>query len=234
MIQGTIIPLVSNVLGNSTIAGLMAVYSLTLQSISSATAAIVNHQDNLKHGAFRQQAHADFLKEQHQYAGGVGAEEMYNYYEQQQQHFFFGSLPFLSTILSAVGTAMQTINSAWESITSSGGSGSSTPLTTYIIMALLSYIAFRIIYSIVMGVIRSVINLVKMTFMISALVTILWIILQLTSPNGVFNGDSNTTHGSGGSRHRRDPMSHAFEQFQAKFRAEYQRQQQHLQNTHAV
>ncbi|KAF9188209.1 hypothetical protein BGZ51_000736 [Haplosporangium sp. Z 767] len=150
----------------------------------------------------------------------------YDQYAKHQSSSFHGQghenhSQFQSVVMSTLAMVFSTINSTFASLTASD-----TPLTTYILLALLSYVAFRIIYGFVSWVVRSVLNLIKMSIVIAAVTTILWFIINITSSKEGHEGFG------AGSRHQ-DPISQVIGSLQTKFRAEYQRQQQHLQNPHA-
>ncbi|KAG0264411.1 hypothetical protein BG011_006887 [Mortierella polycephala] len=202
VIQGAL-PILSNILGNSTVAGFLAIFNMALDTVTTTTTNFnQNYDQYAKHqsSSFHDQAYD-------QYA-----------FEGQGQDHENGSR-FQSVVMSTFAMVFSTINSAFAFLTASN-----TPLTTYIILALLSYVAFLIVYGFVSWVVRSVLNLIKMSIIVAAVTTILWFIINITS---------STEGQDAGSRHQ-DPISQVLGNLQTKFRAEYQRQQQHLQNPHAL
>ncbi|KAF8934546.1 hypothetical protein EDD21DRAFT_377570 [Dissophora ornata] len=202
--QGAL-PILSNLLGDNTVAGLMAAFNLALNTVTATTAALNNYNSNSQNArqgsSFKSQDYGDYRGEQAFY-GQEGQDD-----NQGQQ--------FQSVIMSTLAMVFSTVNSAFSSLTAS-----QTPLTTYILVAVLSYVAFRIIYGLVSWVVRSVLNLIKISIMITAVATILWFVVNVTSSTG----GSDTGH--------QDPISQVLYSLQGKFRAEYERQQQYLQNQH--
>ncbi|KAI1318190.1 hypothetical protein EDD11_007073 [Mortierella claussenii] len=211
LLQATL-PILSSVLGNSTVAGLMTVVNLALNTVSSTTAAFnKNGQDGRYGSSFKNQGHGDYAGQQAYYGQ-----------EQGQGHHL------QSMILSTLATVFSTLNSTFASLTHS-----QTPLTTYILVAVLSYIAFRIVYSFISWVVRSVINLVKVSIIITAVTTIIWFIINVTSSSSPRGAESGSGYGTGQQQHRhQDPISQFLHTVQDKFQAEYQRQQQYLQDPH--
>ncbi|KAF9352198.1 hypothetical protein BGX26_009936 [Mortierella sp. AD094] len=203
-----VLPILSTVLGNNTVAGLMAIFSLALDTVTTSTAAF-----NKQASSFKNQ---DFTN----YAGQQA------FHGQGPQPGREGNHQFQSQIMSTLAMLFSTINSTFASLTSS-----ETPLTTYILLALLSYVAFRIVYGFVSWIVRSVLNLIKLSIIISIVTAVLWFIINVTSsPEGT---ESGSAYKSGQQQHRhQDPISQLLYSFQNKFRAEYERQQQNLQNPH--
>ncbi|KAG0293525.1 hypothetical protein BGZ98_002126 [Dissophora globulifera] len=215
IVQGAL-PILSGMLGNNTVAGLMAVLNLALNTVTTATAALNSYNNNNNDGNTRHQASSFKNQGYDDYSG---------------QHAFYGqggnddddnNRQFQSAIMSTLAMIFSTINSAFSSLTKS-----QTPLTTYILLALLTYVAFKIVYGLVSWVVRSVINLIKISIMITAVTTILWFIINVTSTPG--GGDPSSSNGQ--HRHQ-DPISQALYNLQGKFRAEFERQQEYLQNPH--
>ncbi|KAF9110732.1 hypothetical protein BGX27_005964 [Mortierella sp. AM989] len=172
-----VLPILSTVFGNKTVAGLMAIVNLAVDHITTTT----------------------------------------------------DSFEFQSKIMNTIAMVFSTINSIFASLTSS-----ETPLTTYILLALLSYVAFLVVYGVVSWVVRSVLNLIKLSIIITIVTTLLWFIINVTSPlEGNGAGTDSDAFKSGKQQHRhQDPISKLLHSFQHKFRTEYERQQQHLQNPH--
>ncbi|KAF9575505.1 hypothetical protein EC968_002766 [Mortierella alpina] len=144
--------------------------------------------------------------------------------EQSTLHFGKGQgAQYQSAVMSTLATVAHNINAAFASLTAS-----ETPLTTYLLLAFLTYVAFRIVYGIISWIVRSVLNLIKLSVIVAVVTVVLWFIINITS-----EGLDNGSYSSGGhqqhSRHR-DPISQGFSNMQTKFRAEYHRQQQHLRN----
>ncbi|KAF9938695.1 hypothetical protein BGZ67_010536 [Mortierella alpina] len=144
--------------------------------------------------------------------------------EQSTLHFGKGQgAQYQSAVMSTLATVAHNINAAFASLTAS-----ETPLTTYLLLALLTYVAFRIVYGVISWIVRSVLNLIKLSVIVAVATVVLWFIINITS-----EGMDNGSYSSGGqqqhSRHR-DPISQGFSNMQTKFRAEYYRQQQHLRN----
>ncbi|KAF9339686.1 hypothetical protein BGZ91_005077 [Linnemannia elongata] len=141
----------------------------------------------------------------------------------QQEH------QFASTIMSTLAMVFGTLNSTFASLTHS-----ETPLTTYILVAVLSYIVFRIVYGFVSWIVRSVINLIKMSIIITVVTSLLWFVINVTSPQDCDTSDGSTCYnaGAGGQNRGKDPISKGFSYLQTRYQAEYNRQQQYLQNQH--
>ncbi|KAF9432613.1 hypothetical protein BGZ76_010569 [Entomortierella beljakovae] len=198
------LPILSSVLGNNTVAGLLAIFNLALNTVTTTTAILTKQQEQ-QSGSFKH----DYGGNQAYFGQGAGNDQ-----DKRQ---------FQSQALSLIAAFFSTINSTFASLTSS-----ETPLTTYIFIALLSYISFRIIYGVVTSIVRSILNLVKVSIMITIVTTILWFVVNVTSPP---DDSSDGTFKSGQHRHQ-DPISKVVYSFQNKFKAEYERQQQHLQNPH--
>ncbi|KAF9921338.1 hypothetical protein FBU30_008676 [Linnemannia zychae] len=206
------IPLLSSVLGNNTVAGMMTVFSLALNTINTASETLTKNSPQDKF-TYQQQQQYQTTFNQRPSSG--------NYYEEQQHQ------QFASTIMSTLAVIFGTINSTFASLTHSD-----TPLTTYILIAVLSYITFRIVYSFVSWIVRSVINLIKMSIIITVVTTLLWFIINITSSGqDCDNTDSSQCDFNAGGGHRaQDPISKGFNYLQTRFQAEYHRQQQYLQN----
>ncbi|KAF9176008.1 hypothetical protein BGX21_006377 [Mortierella sp. AD011] len=197
-----VLPILSSVLGNNTVAGVMAIFSLALDTITTSTAAF-----NKQASSFKNQ---DFT-------GYAGQQAFYGQGPQPGQE----GNQFQSQIMSTLAMIFSTLNSGFTSLTAS-----ETPLTTYIIVALLSYVAFLIVYGIVSWIVRSVLNLIKLSIIISIVTVVLWFIINITSsPEGTESGST----GQQQYRHQ-DPISKFLYSAQTKFRTEYERQQQNLQN----
>ncbi|KAF9925924.1 hypothetical protein BGZ65_007507 [Modicella reniformis] len=167
------IVLLSSVLGNDTVAGIMAMVSLVVDAITGV---------NNEHKAY-----------------------MMNQGYDQDSHF-------QSVFMSTLAAAFSAINSRVSSFIAT-----ETPLKTYLLVAVLSYVAYRIISWIV----RSVLNLIKTSIIISIVMMILWFIINITS-----GGDDGVDSGN---RQHQDPISQVLHGLQCKFRA---RQQQYLQQQH--
>lgn len=198
------LPILSNILGNNTVAGLLAIFNLALNTINSATESV--HDSDANH---------NFKRNTQTYFSSSSS----NHNQNTQDSSAFQSLFF-----SYISTAFATVNAMFASITDAN-----TPLRTYIAIAFLSYLAFRIVYGFVCWIVRSVINLIKVSIMITALTTLLWFIFTATSvDNGEVGGDA--TYSS--TNKRKDPISSFLGNVQTKFKSEYQRQQQHVQNAH--
>ncbi|KAF9910024.1 hypothetical protein BX616_010991 [Lobosporangium transversale] len=201
------LPVLSNVLGNNTVAGILAVVNLALNTIT-ATTAVLN-----KHGRNSYESYASSLKNQG-YEDYTGQ----NAYRGQGEQHAQGT-PFQSLVMNTLATAFSSINTAFASVTHS-----ETPLTTYILVAVLSYVAFKITYAVVSWVVRSVLNLIKLTIIVTIVTSIVWFIINITSASR--GSDSNT-----GRQHRhQDPISQLLYSLQNKFQAEFERQQQYLQD----
>jgi hypothetical protein len=188
------IAFLSAIIGDDAAAGLLTVVSLAINTITNVTAALNNQnvRQNMKN-----QGYDDY------YSGSQGFDQ-----EDTQQ--------FQSVIMSTLAAIFSTINSTFSSLTSS-----QTPLTTYILAGLLSYVGFRIVYSIVSWVVRSVLNLVRTAIIISIVTIILWFVVNISS------GGEGVDMGNGEYRHQ-DPISQMLHNLQGKFRTEFERQQQHL------
>lgn len=212
ILQGAL-PLLSSVLGNNTVAGVIAVFNIALNTFTSAAETVNKHttQDKFAYQYQQQQQQTTFNQGQ-----------TYNNQGQDQQQ-----QQFVSTIMSTLAMVFFTINSTFAQLTSF-----ETPLTTYILVAVLSYIAFRIVYGFVSWIVRSVINLVKISIMITVVTTILWFVINITLPSQVCDSSDGCTFnaGAGGQGRAQDPISRGFDYFQTRFQAEYHRQQQFLQN----
>ncbi|KAG0095334.1 hypothetical protein BGZ93_006035 [Podila epicladia] len=190
------LPILSNILGNNTVAGILAVFNLALNTIASATE--------------RSQAY-------------FSSSSTTNHNQNTQD-----SSAFQSQVLSYLATAFASLNAMFASITHSD-----TPLTTYIAVALLSYLVFRIVYGFICWIVRSVINLIKVSIMITVLTTLLWFIFTVTTvgDDDVIGAGEATTYTNTNKR-QKDPISSFVSSIQGKFKSEYQRQQQHVQNAH--
>ncbi|KAG0376363.1 hypothetical protein BGX24_007856 [Mortierella sp. AD032] len=216
IIQGAI-PLLSSVLGNNTVAGMMAVFNLALNTINTASETINKHaptQDNsFSYQQQQQYRQTTFNQKTNDQDSG----------EQQQK--------FASTVMSSLAMVFGTLNTTFASLTQS-----ETPLTTYILVAVLSYIAFRIVYGFVSWIVRSVINLIKMSIIITVVTTLLWFVINVTSPQECGDNDSGTcgfnAAGQPQNSRAQDPISRGFNYLQSRFQAEYHRQQQFVQNQH--
>ncbi|KAG0367342.1 hypothetical protein BC939DRAFT_449868 [Gamsiella multidivaricata] len=195
IVQGAL-PILSNVLGNNTVAGLMAVINMALNTVTSATAAVNGYNSYSGERTYFGQKQGD----------------------NQGQHFESAFMSALSMVFSA-------INSTFASLTAS-----QTPLTTYILLALLSYVAFRIVYGIVSWVVRSVLNLIKISIIITVITSIIWFVINVTS--GGEGGTGSDAYGTGQQRQHQDPISQVLHSLQSKFKAEFERQRQYLQNPH--
>ncbi|KAK3816751.1 MAG: hypothetical protein JOS17DRAFT_758861 [Linnemannia elongata] len=210
ILQGAI-PLLSSVLGNNTVAGVMAVFNLALNTFNTASEQLNKHTPQEKFTYQQQQQYRQTTFNQKQG-------------QDHQDH------QFASTIMSTLAMVFGTINSTFASLTHS-----ETPLTTYILVALLSYIVFRIVYGFVSWIVRSVINLVKMSIIITVVTSLLWFVINITSPPQDCNTSDGSTcfnAGAGGQNRAQDPISKGFSYLQTRFQAEYNRQQQYLQNQH--
>ncbi|KAF9094763.1 hypothetical protein BGX23_001608 [Mortierella sp. AD031] len=219
ILQGAL-PLLSSVLGNNTVAGVMAVFNLALNTFNSAAETIDKHTPHDKY-SYQQQHQQTTFNQRQTYNRQDGQQGQ----GQQQQQF-------ASAIMSTLAMVFGTINEKFSSLTSS-----ETPLTTYILVAFLSYIAFRIVYGFVSWIVRSVINLIKMSIMITVVTTILWFVLNVTSTSQDCDGSDGSTCDSqgfntGGQNRAQDPISRVLGYAQTRFQAEYNRQQQFLQNHH--
>lgn len=209
ILQGAI-PLLSSVLGNNTVAGVMAVFNLALNTFNTASEQLNKHTPQEKFTYQQQQQYRQTAFNQKQG-------------QDQQEH------QFASAIMSTLAMVFGTINSTFASLTHS-----ETPLTTYILVAVLSYIVFRIVYGFVSWIVRSVINLVKMSIIITVVTSLLWFVINVTSPQDCDTSDGSTCFntGAGGQNRAQDPISKGFSYLQTRFQAEYNRQQQYLQNQH--
>ncbi|KAF9381183.1 hypothetical protein CPB97_007906 [Podila verticillata] len=196
------LPILSNILGNNTVAGLLAVFNLALNTINSATESV--HDSN---------ANSNFKRTTQTYFSSSS-----NHNQNTQD-----SSAFQSQFLSYLSTAFATLNAMFASITDAD-----TPLTTYIAIALLSYLAFRVVYGFVCWIVRSVINLIKVSIMITVLTTLLWFIFTATTIDDGEVGGATYAN----TNKRKDPISSFVSNVQTKFQSEYQRQQQHVQNAH--
>ncbi|KAG0032426.1 hypothetical protein BGZ82_006557 [Podila clonocystis] len=198
------LPILSNIFGNNTVAGLLAVFNLALNTITSATESVHNADPNAHH----------FKRSQTYFSSSST-----NHNQNTQD-----SSAFQSQVFSYLATAFASINAMFASITDSD-----TPLTTYIAVALLSYLVFRIVYGFICWIVRSVINLIKVSIMITALTTLLWFIFTVTTvgDDEVVGGTYTNTN-----KRQKDPISSFVSNIQGKFKSEYQRQQQHVQNAH--
>ncbi|KAF9131014.1 hypothetical protein BGW39_002376 [Mortierella sp. 14UC] len=213
IIQGAI-PLLSSVLGNNTVAGMMAVFSLALNTINTASETVNKHAHQDDRFSYQQQ------QQYQQTTFNQRTNSQDNGDDQQQK--------FVSTIMSYLAMVFGSLNSTFASLTSS-----ETPLTTYILVAVVSYIAFRIVYGFVSWIIRSVINLVKMSIIITVVTTLLWFVINVTSPPQECNGDDGICFNDRGQPQygrAQDPISRGFNYLQSRFQAEYHRQQQFVQN----
>ncbi|KAG0041331.1 hypothetical protein BGZ83_001998 [Gryganskiella cystojenkinii] len=215
------LPLLSNILGNDTAAGLIAVLNLAVNTVVMTTNAL---------GQFGATTSSSSSKDYHQQQHF--RQQSYGSYGQDQQKFSSddseksSSSSFQSMILSTFAVVFSNLNATFQNLTHS-----STPLTTYIALALLSYLAFRIVYGFVSWVIRSVLNMIKIAIVITILTTILWFIFNITSAGD--SSDSFSAEAGGGAKGRHnDPISQLLGNLQTKFNAEYQRQQEFLQNPH--
>ncbi|KAG0358491.1 hypothetical protein BG005_002277 [Podila minutissima] len=202
------LPILSNILGNNTVAGLLAVFNLALNTITSATES-VHDADHNNH----------FRRSQTYFSSSSTT----NHNQNTQD-----SSTFQSQVFSYFVTAFASLNAMFASITDSD-----TPLTTYIAVALLSYLVFRIVYGFICWIVRSVINLIKVSIMITALTTLLWFIFTVTTvgDDDVIGGGEGATYANTNKR-QKDPISSFVTNIQSKFKSEYQRQQQHVQNAH--
>ncbi|KAG0033521.1 hypothetical protein BGZ81_008220 [Podila clonocystis] len=198
------LPLLSNILGNNTVAGLLAVFNLALNTITSATESVHDADPNAHHFKRSQTYFSSFSTNHNQNTQDSSA--------------------FQSQVFGYLATAFASINAMFASITDSD-----TPLTTYIAVALLSYLVFRIVYGFICWIVRSVINLIKVSIMITTLTTLLWFIFTVTTV-----GDDEVVGGTYANTNKRqkDPISSFVSNIQGKFKSEYQRQQQHVQNAH--
>ncbi|KAF9900064.1 hypothetical protein EC991_007949 [Linnemannia zychae] len=214
IIQGAI-PLLSSVLGNNTVAGMMAVFNLALNTINTASETINKH-------APHQDSKFSYQQQQYQQtAFNQRTTSQDNSDNDQQQKF-------ASTVMSTLAMVFGTLNSTFASLTSS-----ETPLTTYILVAVVSYIIFRIVYGFVSWIVRSVINLVKMSIIITIVTTLLWFVINVTSPPQECNSDEGSCFNDRGQPQygrAQDPISRGFNYLQSRFQAEYHRQQQFVQN----
>ncbi|KAF8935835.1 hypothetical protein BGZ47_009770 [Haplosporangium gracile] len=211
ILQGAI-PLLSSVLGNNTVAGVMTVFNLALNTLNTASNQLNKHTPQEKF-TYQQQQQYRQTTFNHRQGQGQG---------QEQGH------QFASTVMSMLAMVFGTINSTFASLTHS-----ETPLTTYILVAVLSYIAFRIVYGFVSWIVRSVINLVKMSIIITVVTTLIWFVINVTSPaQNCDASDGSTCYNTGGQSRAQDPISKGFNYLQTRFQAEYNRQQQYLQNQH--
>lgn len=204
-------PILSSVLGNNTVAGMMAVFNLALNTFNSASEELNKHSSQEKLSYQQQQQYRQTTFNQGQGQG-----------QDQKEH------QFASTIVSTLAMVFGTINSTFASLTHS-----ETPLTTYILVAALSYIVFRIVYGFVSWIVRSVINLVKLSIIITVVTSLLWFVINVTSPaQDCDSSDGSTCYNAGGQNRAQDPISKGFSYLQTRFQAEYNRQQQYLQNQH--
>ncbi|KAG9067738.1 hypothetical protein KI688_011325 [Linnemannia hyalina] len=210
ILQGAI-PLLSSVLGNNTVAGVMAVFNLALNTFNTASEQLNKNtpQEKFTYQQQQQYRQTTFNQKQGQ--------------DQQEQQF-------ASTVMSTLAMVFGTINSTFASLTHS-----ETPLTTYILVAVLSYVVFRIVYGFVSWIVRSVINLVKLSIIITVVTSLIWFVINVTSPlQDCDTSDGSTCYnaGAGGQNRAQDPISKGFSYLQTRFQAEYNRQQQYLQNQH--
>ncbi|KAF9209878.1 hypothetical protein BGZ49_010408 [Haplosporangium sp. Z 27] len=196
------LPIISSVLGNSTVAGIMAIFNLALNTVTYTTSSF-----NKQASSFKNQNYDDY------YGEGVFGQG-----PQLKQDGDQGP-QFQSQLMSILATVFSTINSTFASLT-----GSKTPLMSYILVAVLSYVAFKIVYGIVSWIVRSVLNLIKLSIIIAIVTSVLWFIINITSSSE--SNDDGNAYGSGRQHRHQDPISQAIHSFQDKFRAEYQRQQQ--------
>lgn len=199
------LPILSNILGNNTVAGLLAVFNLALNTITSATESVHDADPN-----------ANFKRSQTYFSSST-----MNHNQNTQD-----SSAFQSKVFSYLATTFASLNAMFASITDSD-----TPLTTYIAVALLSYLVFRIVYGFICWIVRSVINLIKVSIMITALTTLLWFIFTVTTvgDDEVLGGGATTANTN---KRQKDPISVFVSNIQGRFKSEYQRQQQHVQNAH--
>ncbi|KAG0278123.1 hypothetical protein BGZ95_004661 [Linnemannia exigua] len=214
IIQGAI-PLLSSVLGNNTVAGMIAVFNLALNTITASET--INKHSPAQDNSFSYQ-------QQQQYRQTTFNQRTNDQDSGEQQQ------KFASTVMSTLAMVFGTLNSTFASLTQS-----ETPLTTYILVAVLSYIAFRIIYGFVSWIVRSVINLIKMSIIITVVMTLLWFVINVTSPpQECGDNDSGTcgfnAAGQPQNGRAQDPISRGFYYLQSRFQAEYHRQQQFVQN----
>jgi hypothetical protein len=209
IIQGAI-PLLSSVLGNNTVAGMMAVFNLALNTFNTASEELNKHTSQEKFSYQQQQQYRQTTFSQRQGQG-----------QDQQDH------QFASTIMSTLAMVFGTINSTFASVTHS-----ETPLTTYILVAVLSYIAFRIVYGLVSWIVHSVINLVKLSIIITVVTSLLWFVINVTLPVQDCDSSDGSTCYNGGRNRAQDPISKGFDYLQTRFQAEYNRQQEYIQHQH--
>ncbi|KAG0220966.1 hypothetical protein B0O80DRAFT_450287 [Mortierella sp. GBAus27b] len=189
------IAILSAIVGDDIAAGLVAVVSLAINTINNVTAVLNQHAPQY----MKDQRYSDYF-------GSQGFE-------------YVQSKEFQNVFMSMLAAIVSTINSAFAALTSSR-----TPLTTYILMFLLSYVAFKIVYGFVSWVVLSVINLVRTAIIISIVLVIMWFVVNVSS------GGEGIDIGNG-QRHQ-DPISQAYYGLQNKYQAEYARQQAYLHQQH--
>jgi len=218
------LPLLSTILGNNTAAGLMTVLSLAVNTVVMTTSALTqlgtpgkDHTGRDQH--FQQSTYGDHGSAQYPFSNGGRDDDTFEGNSNGQKQAAFQSM-----ILSTLATFFSTLNSTFQSMTHA-----ETPLTTYIVLALLSYVVFKIVYGFVAWIVRSVLNLIKVSILITILTTILWFIFNITSSG---SSDSDSDPLGGRQRQHNDPISQMLGNLQTKFKTEYQRQQDHLQNPH--
>ncbi|KAF9430511.1 hypothetical protein BGZ94_006457 [Podila epigama] len=206
------LPILSNILGNNTVAGILAVFNL---AVNAATSVV----DTVSHTQFKHNAYSQYQQEHHNQQRFSSYREHFNFKHD------YDSTSLQSQLLNYLATTFATLNSVFSSVT-----GADTPLTTYIAVALLSYLVFRIVYGFICWIIRSVINLIKVSIMITALTTLLWFIFNVTS----VGEDDGRPYSSYNSARHNDPISKFLSNVQEKLKSEFQRQQQYVQNAHVI
>ncbi|GJJ77873.1 hypothetical protein EMPS_10232 [Entomortierella parvispora] len=217
------LPLLSNIVGNNTAAGLMTVLSLAVNTVVMTTSALSQLATSTSSGKDHDQHF-----QQSTYGDQQGSGQ-FAFSNNDDTDNDLKQRAFQSMILSAVATLFSTLNSTFQSMTHA-----ETPLTTYIFLALFSYLVFKIVYGFVAWIVRSVLNLIKVSIMITVLTTVLWFIFNITS-SGPSDSELDPLAGDGQYRPKqqhKDPISQILGNLQTKFKAEYQRQQEYLQNPH--
>ncbi|KAG0334081.1 hypothetical protein BG004_000567 [Podila humilis] len=213
------VPILSNILGPNAVAGMLAVFNLAFNTIASASEAVLNNV-NAPHSS-----HSDSNYQAKQ-----------TYFSSTSSNGDSSSSTFQSQLFTYLSTCLTSLNAAFATLTDSD-----TPLTTYIAIALLSYLAFRIVYGFVSWIVRSVINLIKVSILITALTSLLWFIFTVTTVGDDDNDLINNTGGrragqqqpfAGNSNNNNHGSKNPILTLVGKFKAEYQRQQQHVQNAH--